>query len=159
VQSTSGGAPVPITPYLPKAEYFYSGQSQDGSLVLFETRSKLTLEALEGFPNLYAWERATGEIALAGVRNDETSPPKGTIAGSYEWTEGITPTSLRLGGSLRGFYLQDEHAITPDGSVYFTEAGTGHLYRRLNPAAEQSPLDGEDNCEDPAKACTIHISA
>src|SRR6187399_1791718 len=159
VQSTSGGAPVQITPYLPKSEFLYSGQSQDGSVVLFESRTKLTPEALEGFPNLYAWERDTKQISLAGVRNDGTSPPKGTIAGSYEWTEGINAQSLRLGGSLRGFYLRDERAIAPDGSIYFTEAGTGQLYRRINPAQEQSPLDGEGDCEDPARACTIHVSA
>jgi hypothetical protein len=163
VQSTAGGEPVAITPYVPKAEFFYSGQSEDGSVALFESRSKLTLEALEEFPNLYAWDRKTKQITLAGIRNDETSPPKGAIAGSYAWTEGINSQSLRFGGALRGFYLRDERAIAPDGSIYFTEAGTGQLYRRINPTAQQSAFvingKGEEECTESDKACTIHISA
>jgi hypothetical protein len=161
VQSTAPGAePVQITPYVtqPSAEFIYAGQSKDGSLVLFESRIKLIPNALEGFPNLYAWDGETKEITLAGVLNDKTSPPRGTLAGPYEWVGGINSQTLRLGGSFRGFYLRDENAISPDGSVYFTEVGTGQLYRRLNPTVPQSPLDGEGNCEDPAKACTVHVS-
>jgi len=161
VQSTSGGEPVPITPYVDgvETEYFYAGQSSDGSVVLFESTSKLLPEALAGSPNLYAWERATGELSLAGITNQETSPPKGTLAGAYLWPLGSSGRALRLGGAKFGLYLQDEHAIALDGSIYFTEAGTGQLYRRLNPTAEQSPLDGGGECEDSAKACTVHISA
>jgi hypothetical protein len=158
VQSTAGGPPTQITPYTVNAQFIYSDQSKDGSVVLFESRSKLIPEALEGSPNLYAWDRATGNITLAGIYNDETSPPKGTIAGAYEWVAGINSLSLRFGGAFRGFYLRDENAISPDGSIYFTEAGTGQLYRRINPTKEQSPLNGQGKCEDPAKACTIHVS-
>jgi virginiamycin B lyase len=162
-QSTVPGAePVQITPYLTKAEFFYSGQSKDGSVVLFESPSKLTPEALGESPNLYAWDRETGEITLAGIRNSGTSPPKGTIAGAYEWTEGIDSQTLRLGGSFRGFYLRDENAIGPDGSIYFTEAGTGQLYRRINPTQEQSAFTtnakGEERCSEATKACTVHVS-
>jgi hypothetical protein len=159
VQSTRGGEPVEITPYVAKADFFYAGQSQDGSVVLFESKSKLIPEALEGFSNLYAWDRETGNLSLAGVTNHETSPPKGSLAGPYEWSEGITAQSLRLGGAFRGFYLRDENAVSPDGSVYFTEVGTGQLYRRLNPTEPQSPLSGTGKCEDPSLACTIHVSA
>ena len=50
--------------------------------------------------------------------------------------------------------------ISGDGSkLYFTEAGTGQLYLRKNPTQEQSPLDGKGKCTDPAKACTINVSA
>jgi hypothetical protein len=159
VQSTDGGAPVAITPYVAEAEYFYVGQSKDGSVVLFESHSKLLPEALEEAPNVYAWDRATGKLSLAGITNQGTSPPQGTLAGAYLWSNGFGARFLRLGGSERGLYLQDEHAVSLDGSVYFTEAGTGQFYRRLNPTAEQSPLNGSGECEDPAKACTIHVSA
>ncbi len=165
VQSTAGGEPVQITPYVDGigTDYLYAGQSEDGSVVLFESRSKLLPEALEEFPNLYAWNRDTGKLSLAGIYNDETSPPKGTLAGPYAWTGGSDARHLGLGGANRGFYLRDERAIAPDGSVYFTEAGTGRLYRRLNPSAQQSPFTtngkGEEECEDPAKACTVQISA
>jgi hypothetical protein len=159
VQSINGGEPTQITPYVPKAVYFYAGQSKDGSVVLFESRSKLLDEAIEGRTNLYAWDRESKTLHLAGIYNDETSPPKGTLAGPYEWTEGINSQSLRIGGSFRGFYLRDESAVAPDGSIFFTEVGTGQLYRRINPTKVQSPLNGEGKCSDPAKACTIHISA
>ena len=80
VQSTAGGEPGQITPYVDGigTDYLYAGQSEDGSVVLFESRSKLLPEALEEFPNLYAWNRDTGKLSLAGIYNDETSPPKGT---------------------------------------------------------------------------------
>jgi hypothetical protein len=162
-------APVQITPYTAGgeegagAEYFYAGQSSDGSVVLFESPSKFVAEALEGVSNLYAWDRATGKLSLAGVDNHKTSPPKGTLAGAYLWPLGSSGRALRLGGAQFGMYLRDERAIAPDGSIYFTEAGTGQLYRRLNPTKEQSDLitngKGEEECIDPAKACTIHISA
>jgi sugar lactone lactonase YvrE len=163
VQSTGGGEPVQISSYLPGnpagAEYFYVDQSQDGSVVLFESPSKQLPEAIEEGHNLYAWDRDTGQLHLAGVYNNGNPPPKGAIAGPYLWTNGSTGRFLSLGGAERGFYLRDEHAVSPDGSVYFTEAGTGQLYRRINPTAEQSPLNGEGKCTDPAKACTIHVSA
>ena len=168
----SGNAePVAITPYTPGgplgvgAEYFYVGQSKDGSVVLFESQSKLlpVPEAIEGSPNLYAWDRDTGELSLAGIDNNETSPAKGTRAGAYLWPFGSSGRPLRLGGSEFGMYLRDERAISPDGSIYFTEAGSGQLYRRINPTAQQSDTNtngkGEEECEDPAKACTVHISA
>ncbi|HWA54341.1 MAG TPA: hypothetical protein VG816_09240, partial [Solirubrobacterales bacterium] len=164
VQSGSAD-PVTIAPYTPGgpggagAEYSYAGQSEDGSIVIFESLAKLTEGAREGLPNVYAWDRGTGELTLAGIYNDETSPPKGTLAGAYLWVSGSSGRSLRLGGAERSTYLRDEHAISPDGSVLFTEASTGQLYRRINPTAEQSPTDGQGKCEDPAKACTIHISA
>jgi hypothetical protein len=99
---------------------------------------RLAPEALEEYPSLYAWDRATKQISLASVRNDETSPPKGTNRRLHALDQRVDPQSLRLGGSLRGFYLRDERAIGPDCSDYFTEAGTGQLYRRINPAAPQS---------------------
>src|SRR5436305_3743448 len=165
MQSTLGGAPIPITPYEPNTDYFYVGQSKDGSIVIFESKTALTPAAHTGISNLYAWDRNTGQISLVDVLNpqsegEEPKPPKkGGLAGPYEWTEGINSQSLRLGGSFRGFYLQDERAIAPDGSIYFTEVGTGQLYERLRPAKVQSPLNGQGECEVPSLACTVHVSA
>ena len=162
-------APAVVAPYTAGgrkgvgAEYSYAGRSQDGSVVLFETTNALLPEAVEGSFNLYAWNRNTGELSLAGAYNDETSPPNGTLAGAYLWPLGSSGRALRLGGAGFGMYLRDERAISPDGSVYFTEAGSGQLYRRVNPAALQSGTktngEGEEECEDTAKACTLHISA
>jgi hypothetical protein len=166
-----GAPPVQITPYasVPNAlepQYSFVGSSADGSVVLFESNAALPpeqgaepiLAAHAGASNLYAWDRESGRLSLAGVMNDETSPAKGTLGGPYEWTEGITSETVRLGGSFRGFYTQDERAVSSDGSVFFTEVGTGQLYQRLNPTQPQSPLDGQGNCTDPALACTLHVS-
>jgi hypothetical protein len=164
VQSGSSD-PVTIAPYTPGgragagAEYAYAGQSTDGSVVLFESTSALLEGAIEGSSNLYAWDRETGELSLAGVDNNETSPSKGTLAGAYLWPLGSSGRALRLGGAEGGMYLQDEHAVSPEGSIYFTEAGSGQLYRRVNPTQPQS-AKGEAEClGQAAKACTLHISA
>ncbi len=161
VESTASGESVQITPYVAKTEFAYAGESRDGSVVLFESPSKIIPRALEGFPNLYAWDRETGQITLAGVTNQETSPLKGTLAGPYAWTAGAGRRQLSLGGADRGFYLQDEHAIAPEGSIFFTEAGTGQLFKRLNPTEEQSDLSEgtKGKCTKSALACTIHVSA
>ena len=163
-----GGAPVQITPYSPpEADYSYVGSTPDNSVVVFESNAALPPEegaetipgAHQGASNLYAWERESGRVSLAGVMNDGTSPAKGTFGGPYEWTKGITANSLRQGGSSASFYTQDERAVSTGGSVFFTEAGTGQLYRRLNPTQPQSALDGEGRCTEAAMACTIHVSA
>jgi hypothetical protein len=159
VMQKGSAPPVTVAPYTPRADYFYVGQSEDGSVVLFESFSKLTPNARAGLPNVYAWDRETGNLTLAGTYNDKTAPPKGTLAGAYWWVAGSSGRYLSLGGAERSMYLRDEHAVSADGSVVFTEAGTGQLYRRINPTAEQSPVNGQGECQDPAKACTIHISA
>jgi hypothetical protein len=166
-RSTVDGTTTVIGPYAPKAAYAYAGASAGASTILFEARAKLpskvggpTIEAAagEGAPNVYAWERG-GEVHLAGVFNDGKAPPKGSLAGPYDWTLGTSAINLREGGGRRSYYLQDTHAIAADGSVYFTAGGTGQLYLRLHPTAAQSPLDGGGKCTNPALACTIHVSA
>jgi hypothetical protein len=148
-----------IGPYEPSAEYFYAGQSADGSVVLFEANAVLATGAVEGSFNLYAWDRATEEIHLAGVSNEETALGDGSFAGPYDWVFGTQGFNLHTGGAQRSYYLQDTHAIAPDGSVYFTAAGTGQLYLRENPTEEQSALNEQGECTEPTKACTIHVSA
>ena len=161
VQSTAGGPPIVIAPYsatVTEHPYAYVGQTPDASVVFFESTVKLVPEALKGLSNLYAWDRASAKISLAGVLNDKTSPPKGAFAGPYDWANGISAKALREGGAQRNYYLQGTHAVSEGGDVFFTEAGTGQLYLRLNPTKEQSAMEGE-KCLDLAKACTIHVSA
>jgi hypothetical protein len=165
-QSTAGGSAAAITPYAAKAEYSYAGASADASVVFFESRAKLPpaenaapIEgAIEGKDNLYAWDRATGRVSLAAVMNDGKAPPQGAFAGPYDWSKGIGAETLRQGGAARGYYLQDTHAVTDSGNVYFTNAGTGQLYLRLNPTRPQSDMEDE-KCLTWAAACTIHVSA
>ena len=52
--------------------------------------------------------------------------------------------------------------ISADGSaVFFTAAGSGQLYERLNPTAAQSATDGAGKCTqlELGRACTINLSA
>jgi hypothetical protein len=161
-EPTDGKAPTQITPYAAKASYSYAGASADASSILFEAPNDLPHKegtALEGASNVYAYDKASGELSLASVLNDGTSPPKGAFAGPYNWLQGISGVTLGQGGSARGYYLQEEHAISSSGDVVFTEAGSGQLYLRKNPTAEQSALDGSGRCEDAAiRACTLHVS-
>jgi sugar lactone lactonase YvrE len=94
--------------------------------------------------------------------NDGNPPPQGAVAGAYDWISGEA-SGLIHGGARDSFYTQDNHAVSADGSLYFTAAKTGQLYLRENPAKEQSAVvtnpNGEEECTEAAKACTIHISA
>ncbi len=165
-QSTSGGPVIVISPYTANAEYSYVGADADASTIFFESQAKLPpaegevpLEAaIEGKPNIYAWDRASSRLSLAGVLNDGAVPPNGALAGPYHWSAGTSPQTLRLGGPQMGYYLQGTHAITASGDIYFTEAGTGQLYLRLNPTRPQSEVTA-GKCTKPADACTIRVSA
>jgi hypothetical protein len=170
-QSSSGGEPVVIAPYSSGSPVTYVGSSADGSLVLFESKAKLPPKeggtpisaAVEGSPNLYVWDAESKEVRLAGAMNTPAESkailPKGAIAGPYAWSNGTTARTVGEGGAERNYYLRDMRAVTPDGDVYFTAAGSGRLYLRKNPAKPQSPLNGQDECTDPTLACTIHVSA
>ena len=165
-QSTDGKAPVLMTAYVPNAEYSYAGATEDGSVVFFESKAKLPPKegqppipgALEGAFNLYAWDEASGEVHLAGVLNNQQVPGKGAFAGPYAWGEGTNAAALSHGGGARSYYLQDGHAVSDNGSVYFTAAGIGQLYLRENPTRPQSEMEGE-KCLKPEDACTVHVSA
>jgi hypothetical protein len=162
-RSSAGGALTTIVPLTPQLSPAFAAANADGSLVLFESKVALpsVAGAIEGKPNLYLWERGSGEITLAGALNDEQAPPLGALAGAYDWAAGTSPKTLAEGGALsRGYYTQDNHVMSADGSaVYFTAAGSGKLYARLNPTAPQSALNGEEECTEAGKACTIEVSA
>jgi hypothetical protein len=158
-----GGAPTQITPYVPALDvgaYNFSGTSKDGSKVVFESPVDLgTAPAgIEGQPNAYAWDRASGTLRLASVTNDEQSLTKGGMVGPYDWAQGTNSVTLGTNAANRDYYLQDEHAVSEDGSIYFTAVGTGKLYLRRNPTQPQSAMSGEQ-CTEVQKACTIEVSA
>ena len=153
------GALRELTPYLPKASYDFLGSAGEGTEVVFESKASIGSPAgVEGSSNVYAWDRESGEVSLISVDNEEQPLPKGAFGGSYDWALGTTPTTLNQGGAARNYYSQDQHAVTTDGAVFFTEAGTGQLYERLHPTQPQSKLDGQGRCEEPEMACTLHVS-
>jgi hypothetical protein len=153
----SGGNLVTIAGGIANLEVFFAAASQGSGEAYFESRNQLLPEAAAEKPNAYIWDRSTGELKLAGVLNDGTpASPAGTIAGPYAWLQENT----MAGGRERGYYTQPVHALSRDGSVaFFTSAEAGQLYARLNPSAEQSPLNGSEECTDPQLACTLEVSA
>jgi sugar lactone lactonase YvrE len=135
-----------------------AGTSEDDEFVLFEANSRMAGVAagLEGHSNVYLWDRSRGAIVAAGVLNDGDVPPKGAFAGPYAWFES---PRLEVGGSAAGYYTADGNALGGGGSaVWFTAAGSGKLYVRLNPAAPQSAMSA-GKCTEVGKACTLEVSA
>jgi sugar lactone lactonase YvrE len=174
-----GSPPIQITPFALREPHgggasYFAGISADRMTVLAESfgqyspaagRPPIAL-ARENAYNVYAWDRGTEELHLASVLNtpEETEEllPKGAFAGPYDWMH--KDVGPRSGGAGSNYYLRDERAVSTDGSVFFTAAGTGQLYQRLHPTAQQSNPGPngyleDGHCYEPDKACTIHISA
>jgi len=171
-----GAPPTQITPYVDPgsagaknnyAVFGFAGASSDAATLVIESRQALPAEeggalipggVLEA-PNVYAWDRPSGRLSLAGRMNSiaqtEALLPEGAFAGPYNWFGGLKAE----GGAVGRYYLEDEHAVTGEGSVFFTSASDGKLYERLHPTQPQSALDGEGRCTEPEKACTIEVSA
>ena len=163
VRSSANGSVRTMVPHSPGFhEPVIAGTSTDGSVVFFEdvgTPGPLTPEgnAPANKDNLYVWDRETGVFRLAGIFNDGQAPRGGSFAGPYDWSG---PGCLNLGGAERKNDTHTMHAISADGSsVYFTAGVTGQLYLRRNPTEDQSPLNTEGECINPALACTIQVSA
>jgi hypothetical protein len=150
-----------IVPFTKNLAPRFVGATEDDSLVVFESPAALpgAGPALAGWPNLYAWEPAGGEIRQIAVLNDGKTPAEGAFGGPYDWLQG-PESGVDNGGAARNYYTEDEHVVAADGSaVYFTAAGTGEIYLRRNPGSAQSPLDSAGGCVDPGLACTIKVSA
>jgi hypothetical protein len=162
-RSGVGGLLTQIAPYalssaagkLDNSAYAFAGASADGSKALFEATAELdtTPAGREDARNVYAWDRESQTLRLASVFNDGQPPSKGAFAGSYDWVN-----NSGQGGANGYYYLQDQHAVGSDGSLYFTAIGTNQLYLRRNPTAPQSAMSGEV-CTEADKACTFHVSA
>jgi hypothetical protein len=157
MRPATGGPPTVVVDYTPGLAPEFAGTTEDGSL-LFESPLQLTPEASEGGSNVYLWDRTSGQISLVGAMNDESAPQDGVVAGSYDWIHGTNSATLIKGGSVSGYYTQQQHVISDDGTAaFFTESKSGQLYLRRNPSKGQSLLSGEE-CTEPAKACTVRVS-
>lgn len=163
-RSSSNGSLKMIAPRTPRLEPEFVGSSEDGSIVVFESSVKLAsvAGALEGKPNVYVWDRDTNVLRLASVLNEGEAPLEGALAGAYNWAAGTSPAALHDGGAgaEAGYYTQDNHVLSADGSrVYFTAGGSGTLYLRKNLSEKQSELNEAGECTEPAKGCTVVVSA
>lgn len=104
-----------------------------------------------GYPNLYVWDRASGQFIRAAQFNNGEVPEEGFIDGGWDWF-------YTGGGIFNEWYAQEEHIISADGShVFFGEEASGQLYMRVNPTQPQSAMSGGE-CTEAAKACTYRIS-
>ena len=120
----------------------FVGASADDSIVYFAADGGTTPPYAPGAvahrPNLYAWDRGTGTVALAGVLPDSACaiPPCAPAGGS----------TVRV-GDVKGAesYPIESHAIAVDGDAYFSDAGKGGLYLRKDPFG--------------AHPSTVHVSA
>lgn len=142
-------------------DYIFAGVSSDRSKVVFENTTflgagQLLPGAAPEKPNVYMWDKDSGELSLVGILNDGQAPMSGTFAGPYQW---FSSPKTDGGGMSARYYTQETNAVSDDGTrAFFTVAGSAQLYLRQNPSEEQSQLD-EGRCTEPARACTLQISA
>jgi hypothetical protein len=133
----------------------FAGAAQEGEAVLFEDRTQVAPGAAAGKSNVYLWDAGTDSTVLASVMNDGQAPAEGAFAGPFDWFHANTSR----GGSAAGYYTYESNALSRNkGAVYFTVAGSGQLYVRRKPLQPQSAIDGEGNCIETAKACTVRLS-
>jgi hypothetical protein len=126
---------VPPTPE--QGQYSLADASADGSKVLFETweygSTHLDPAALAE-RNVFIWDRSSGTRKLVDILPADEGggpPPTGAFAGPYNW-EIRGPSE---GGSQEHMYM--ENVLSSNGSrAFFTVAGSGQLYARLNPMSE-----------------------
>jgi hypothetical protein len=140
------------------AEPSIAGVTASGEDVLFEDQTALAPGATPGKSNVYLKNPVGGPPILAGVMNDGEAPERGAFAGPYDWFAGGT---TEAGGAAAGYYTNESHVLSSSASrVFFTAAGSGDLYLRLNPTQPQSAVDGGGECTQLAsgKACTVSIS-
>ena len=138
----------------------FADATANGSSMIFEAEKSASFKASEhapaSGPSVYLWDATNGTVALASVLNNGQAPPEGAFGGPYDWGQ----PSLAVGGAAQSYNTVLQHALSDDGeSLFFTAAGSGRLYLRRHLLQPQSPRNGQGKCTDPAKACTIEVSA
>jgi hypothetical protein len=122
------------------ANAIYQGGSSDLGVIAFSEEARAHLDPTK----YYVWAGGTVDRLLT-VLPDGTAT-EGEIAnaaiGSKTATNPTSPSFI--------------HAVAPDGSRIEFTAG-GKLYSRLNPGAPQSHINGAEECDEPAKACTVQL--
>jgi hypothetical protein len=147
---------VDVTPAgVPPRNAWFQAASADLSHVVFSERAALVpgAPAEEGAENpyedLYEW---SGGIVRLVTFLPDGEPVEGALANATQ----ELPPSVHGDGDQVGGSATFTHAVSADGSRVFFLAG-GDLYVREHADQEQSPLDGEGRCADPAKACTVQV--
>jgi hypothetical protein len=154
-RSSATGSFKQLFPYTDGGNFVFVGASADDSKLFFEVEASgpgLAPGAAAGKDNLYLWDRDTETLSAVGVLPDSAcgSPPcapaGGSFAGPYDWFgSGIQSPTTAGGGAAAGYFTQELHAISADGSKAYFSVGGGQLYLRKG-------LDG------PSPE-TVHVSA
>jgi hypothetical protein len=108
---------------LRRATFVIGGAFDGDSKVVFQAEGAVPVTSgpapVSSEPNVYLYDRDTGELTLAGLLPDSACvhPPC------------IPPEGSKLPTAFQ-FYAQEGHVVSPSGDVYFTDASTGRLYLR-----------------------------
>ncbi len=138
------------TVLIPQGVGYGVGEASSSSFALggaFDSDSKVVFQAngavpvtsgpapISTTPNVYLYDRDSGELTLVGLLPDSAcaSPPCVPAKGSH------FPAELK--SYLANAYIQDEHAVSPNGDIYFTDAATGQLYLRHDAAGDGATTD------------------
>ncbi len=103
------------------------GAFDDDSKVVFEAGGAVPVTSgpapISTEANVYLYDRGSGELTLAGLLPDSAcaSPPCVPAGGS------------KLPAAFKN-YVQDGHAVSSSGDIYFTDRATGRLYLRSDAA-------------------------
>jgi hypothetical protein len=148
-QTVSNVTPPNDKPYAEGEERPHTaGISTDLSHVVFQQRANLTSNAEGTATHVYEW--AAGKLSQVDIS------PAGT---QFKFADQV--------GAPGEFipYGDQWHAVSANGlRVFFTadeppSEETGQLYVRENPEQEPSLLNKNGECMEPAKACTVAVSA
>jgi hypothetical protein len=146
--TSTGGYQLIDTPPLSGAfpGAFYQAGSSDLGVVVFDEEAVLTSEAPVAALDFYVW--AGGQDRLLTILPDG-------VATTGELADAALPNTVAKPFKLSPAFT---HPVAPDGSkIEF--AANGNLYARERPGESQSALDGEGDCDESAKACTVQIDA
>jgi hypothetical protein len=135
---------------------FFAGASSDYSQLFFQTEAALSpgtqrasepqIERGRCSQGCNLYESVDSELHPVDVFNEGAFASGGATFGAAGIERQDRPD---LSGVISG-----------DGShAFWTDSETGIVYLRLNPAQPQSKLDGEGNCTEAGKACTVQVSS
>jgi hypothetical protein len=124
-------APLPSAGF---ADSFYTPNVTDATPdfghVTFQSTKNLTENASGSGDKLYEWDHGT--LRLAGVLPGETAPDSAVAGAGYTSPSG-------------GFYTQQLHTISRDGSkIFFTDGTSGGLYMRVDHSSTVRVNDSEN---------------
>ncbi len=93
--------------------------------------------------NVYLYDRETGELTLAGVLPDSACATPPCVPAEGSEVPGLAESEL-------GPYVQEGHAVSASGDVYFTDFASKQLYLRreaASPGASTVPVSASERTD------------